>query len=288
MPVAADTGIVPTMLAAAARAAIAIQPLRRNITVISGSGGNIAVLTGRDGKLLTDAGLAVSRSGIAKALASLGGDAIRHLINTHWHIDHTDGNEWLHAAGATIIAHENTRKHLLVATRVEGWDYTFPAAPPGALPMKVFATDHSLHLNDTNIALEYYPPAHTDSDISVNFTDADIVHVGDTWWNGVYPFIDYSTGGSIDGAIRAAQANLAVVGANTIVIPGHGSVGGRADLIEFHDMLASIRENVSRLKRQGRSLNETIAASPTAAYDAKWGNFLITPSAFTALVYAGV
>ena len=121
-------------------------------------------------------------------------------------------------------------------TRVEGWDYTFPAAPAGAIPSKVFATDHSLHLNDTNIALEYYPPAHTDSDISVNFTDADIVHVGDTWWNGVYPFIDYSTGGSIDGAIRAAEANLAVVGTNTIVIPGHGNIGrqGRSHRVPRH------------------------------------------------------
>ena len=190
MPVAADTGIVPTMVAAAARAAIAVQPLRRNIVLISGSGGNIAVLTGRDGKLLIDAGFAVSRPAISRALASLGSEPIKHLINTHWHTDHTDGNEWLNAAGATILAHENTRKHLLVATRVEGWDYTFPAAPAGAIPSQVFATDHSLHLNDTNIALEYYPPAHTDSDISVNFTDADIVHVGDTWWNGAYPFID--------------------------------------------------------------------------------------------------
>jgi glyoxylase-like metal-dependent hydrolase (beta-lactamase superfamily II) len=288
MPVAADIGIVPTMLAAAARAPIAVQPLRRNITVLSGSGGNIAVLAGRDGKLLIDAGFAVSRPAISRALASLGSDPIKHLVNTHWHTDHTDGNEWLNAVGATILAHENTRKHLSVATRVEGWDYTFPAAPAGAIPTKVFATDHSLHLNDTNIALEYYPPAHTDSDISVNFTDADIVHVGDTWWNGVYPFIDYSTGGSIDGAIRAAAANLAVVGTNTIVIPGHGNVGGRADLIEFRDMLVAIRENVSSLKTQGRSLDETVAARPTAAYDAKWGSFLITPAAFTALVYAGV
>jgi glyoxylase-like metal-dependent hydrolase (beta-lactamase superfamily II) len=288
MPVAADTGIVPTMLAAATRAAIAVQPLRRNITVLSGSGGNIAVLTGRDGKLLIDAGFAVSRPAISRALASLGAEPIKNLINTHWHTDHTDGNEWLNSAGATILSHENTRKHLSVATRVEGWDYTFPAAPAGAVPSKVFATDHSLHLNDTNIALEYYPPAHTDSDISVNFTDADIIHVGDTWWNGVYPFIDYSTGGSIDGAIRAAVANLAVVGTDTIVIPGHGNVGRRADLIEFRDMLVAIRENVSRLKRQGRSLDETVAARPTAAYDAKWGQFLFNAAAFTGLVYAGV
>jgi glyoxylase-like metal-dependent hydrolase (beta-lactamase superfamily II) len=285
---AAEEGIVPTMVHAAATAKITVQPIRRNISVLEGSGGNIAVLTGPDGKLLVDAGFAVSRPAITHALASINSDPIRHLINTHWHTDHTDGNTWLHSAGAAITAHENTRKRLAVDTRVEGWDYTFPAVPKGALPATVFATDHEMRRNNTRIVLKYYLPAHTDSDISVSFTDADVVHVGDTWWNGVYPFIDYSTGGSIDGSIRAAQANLAALTDTTIIIPGHGPVGRRAELAEFCDMLVAIRDNVAALKKQGRSLTETIAAKPTAAFDAKWGNFLTTPAAFTGLVYMGV
>jgi glyoxylase-like metal-dependent hydrolase (beta-lactamase superfamily II) len=283
-----DEGIVPTMVRAAASAKIVVQPLRRNISVLEGSGGNIAVLTGPDGKLLIDAGFTVSRLRITKALTAINSDPIKNLINTHWHTDHTDGNEWIHTAGAAILAHENTRKHLSVPTRVEGWNYTFPAAPAGAIPSKVFTNDYKLHLNDTSITLEHYAPAHTDSDISVNFAEADVVHVGDTWWNGVYPFIDYSTGGSIDGTIRAAEKNLAAVTDKTIVIPGHGPVGRKPQMTEYRDMLIAIRAKVAALKKQGRSLEEAAAAKPTATYDAKWGQFLITPAAFTELVYAGV
>jgi glyoxylase-like metal-dependent hydrolase (beta-lactamase superfamily II) len=286
--IAAEDGIVPTMINAAAKAKITTHPLRRNITVLEGSGGNIAVLSGRDGKVLVDAGFAVSRPALSSALNAISSDPIKHLINTHWHTDHTDGNAWLHSVGATITAHDNTKKHLSVATRVEGWDYTFPAAPPGALPSKIFATDFEMRRNDTRILLKYYGPAHTDSDISVYFTDADIFHAGDTWWNGVYPFIDYSTGGSINGSIRAAEANLAATTSKTIVIPGHGPVGGRSDVVEFRDMLVTIRDNVAALKKQGRSLDEAISARPTAAFDAKWGQFLITPAMFTGLVYSGV
>jgi glyoxylase-like metal-dependent hydrolase (beta-lactamase superfamily II) len=285
---AEETGIVPTMVKAAAGARIEIQPLRRNISVLEGSGGNIAVLTGRDGKLLIDAGFTVSRPRISAALASINSDPIRSLINTHWHVDHTDGNAWLHAAGATITAHANTGKHLSVATRVEGWNYTFPAAPPGAIPANVFDNEHSLHLNDSSVFLKHYAPAHTDGDISVQFTEAEVIHVGDTWWNGFYPFIDYSTGGGIDGMIRAAADNLAVVTNKTIIIPGHGPVGDKSQLAEYRDMLVSIRENVAALKRQGRSLEQTLAAKPTAAYDAKWGQFLMTPAIFTGLVFSGV
>jgi glyoxylase-like metal-dependent hydrolase (beta-lactamase superfamily II) len=145
-----------------------------------------------------------------------------------------------------------------------------------------------MRVNHTEIEMKYYSPAHTDSDISVYFTEADVLHTGDTWWNGVYPFIDYSTGGNIDGTIRAAEANVKAVNAQTMVIPGHGPVGRMADLEEFRDMLISIRDNVSKLKKQGRSLEDTIAAKPTAAYDAKWGQFLITPAIFTGLVYQGI
>lgn len=281
-------GIVPTMIDAAAKAKIETNPVRRNISVLEGSGGNIAVLTGKDGKLLIDSGFTVSRPRLKAALDNLSADPITRLINTHWHTDHTDGNEWVHAAGAAITAHTNTKKHLSTATRVEGWSWTFPAAPAGALPVTVFDDEHRTHHNDTNIALKYYGPAHTDSDVSVVFEEADVIHVGDTWWNGIYPFIDYSTSGSIDGTIRASDRNLKMVTDKTIIIPGHGPVGNKAALAEFRDMLVAIRHNVAELKKQGKSLDETISANPTAQYDAKFGQFLITPAFFTTLVYSGV
>lgn len=287
-PLSNELNLVPTMVNAAAKAKIGVQTIRRNISVLDGSGGNIAVLTGKDGKLLVEAGFAVSRPALTDALASINADPIKHLINTHWHTDHTDGNAWLQSEGAAITAHENTHKRLSVATRVEGWAWTFPAAPPAALPATIFAAEHEMSRNDTRIAMKYYGPAHTDSDVWVIFTDADVVHVGDTWWNGVYPFIDYSTGGSIDGQIQAAEANLAAFTDKTIIIPGHGPVGHRSDVAEFRDMLVTIRQNVAALKKQGRSLDEVIDAKPTSAFDAKWGQFLITPAAFTALVYQGV
>jgi glyoxylase-like metal-dependent hydrolase (beta-lactamase superfamily II) len=194
----------------------------------------------------------------------------------------------VHSVGATITAHENTKRRLSTSTRVEGWSYTFPPAPAGAIPTSVFDDEHHVHHNDTRIALKYYGPAHTDSDIAVLFEEADIIHVGDTWWNGFYPFIDYSTGGSIGGMIRATERNLTMVTDKTIVIPGHGPVGNKAGLAEYHDMLVAIRNNVAELKKQGKSLSEAIAAKPTAAYDAKWGQFLMTPAVFTELVYSGV
>jgi glyoxylase-like metal-dependent hydrolase (beta-lactamase superfamily II) len=155
---------------------------------------------------------------------------------------------------------------------VEGWVYTFPAAPAGAIPTTVFQDEHTVHGNGSTLVLKHYAPAHTDSDISVHFTEADVLHTGDTLWNREYPFIDYSTGGSIDGQIRAAEANLAKVSATTIVIPGHGTVTtGKADLTLFRDVLADAREKVAKLKKQGRTLKEVIAAKPTARYDAEWG-----------------
>ena len=132
-------------------------------------------------------------------------------------------------------------------------------------------------------------PAHTDSDISVTIPEADILHCADTYWNGIYPFIDYSTGGNIDGMIKATDANVAAVTDKTIVIPGHGNpVSNKAELAAYRDMLVAIRDNVAKLKQEGRSLDETIAAKPTAAFDAKWGQFVITPALFTRLVYKGV
>jgi glyoxylase-like metal-dependent hydrolase (beta-lactamase superfamily II) len=282
-------GLVSLIKDSAAVSPIVTHRLRNNVSVLEGSGGNIAVLTGPDGKVLIDAGIGVSRPQITKALADLGADPVTHLINTHWHFDHADGNEWLHSIGAKIIAQENTRKHLSGVQRVEDWDYNFLPLSSGGIPSEVFAKEHRLKLNGSTIDLKYYAPAHTDSDISVTFAEADIVHVADTFWNGIYPFIDYSTGGSIDGMIAASDANLAATTNNTIIIPGHGhSVSNRAELKEFRDMLVAVRDNVAKLKKQGRSRDETVAARPTAAFDAKWGQFVIDPGFFTRLVYEGV
>jgi glyoxylase-like metal-dependent hydrolase (beta-lactamase superfamily II) len=273
----------------AAKARIKVHKLRGKVAILEGSGGNIAVLTGGDGKVFVDAGITGTRPRILQAANSLSRDPITHLINTHWHFDHTDGNLWLSEEGAAIIAHTNTHKHLLSVQRVADWDFTFPTAPLAAVPTEVFSSEMTLDVNDSTLHLKHYDPAHTDSDISVTFTEADIRHCGDTYWNGIYPFIDYSTGGSIDGMIKATEENLAAVSDKTIVVPGHGQpVSDKKELSAFRDMLVSIRDNVAKLKRQGRSLDETTAAKPTAAFDAKWGQFVITPAFFTKMVYEGV
>jgi len=274
--------------AAAATGKITTQKLRGNVSVLLGSGGNIAVLPGPQGKLLVDSGISTSRPQITEALAAISPDPIEHLINTHWHYDHTDGDPWIHSTGATIIAHEKTRFRLSNPQTIAIFNATFLPLPADALPTLVFTDSHLLKTNGNTIHLQHYDPAHTDTDISVHFTDADILHTGDTWTNGAYPFIDYSTGGHIDGMIRAAQRNLATGTTSTVLIPGHGPVGNKNQLSESLDMLTAIREKVAELKKQGRSAEETVAAKPTAQYDAKWGNGFVKPDMFVKLVYQGV
>lgn len=285
---AESRSIVDLIRDEAAKTPITTYTLRGGVTLFEGSGGNIAVLNGQDGKVFIDAGITASRPRILEAASKLGSEPIRHLINTHWHFDHSDGNAWLNAEGAAILAHENTHKHLLSAQRVEDWDFNFPESPLAAIPTEVFSSEKTLKLNGETLHLKHYAPAHTDSDISVIFANANILHCGDTYWNGIYPFIDYSTGGNIKGMIAATEANLAVADDETIVVPGHGHpVSNKAELKAYRDMLSAIDERVSKLKEQGRSLDETIAAKPTAQFDGVWGKFVIGPDFFTKLAYEG-
>ena len=282
-------GLVTLIKDSAASAPIIMHKLRNNIYALEGSGGTVAVLFGNEGKVLVDAGIAVSRPQMMKALETIGQEPINLLINTHWHFDHTDGNPWLNAAGATIIAQENTRKYLAQVQRVSDWDYNFLALPPAGLPTEVFGQQHTLKRNGMTIEMKYYGPAHTDSDISVRFSEANVIHVADTFWNGIYPFIDYSTGGSIDGMIAATDVNLAAVDRETIVIAGHGkAIGTKAEMQDYRNMLVTVRETVARLKRQGLSRDEVVAAKPTAAFDDNFGHFVIDPAFFTRLVFEGV
>lgn len=278
---------VITITKAAKTAKINIIKLRGSISMLEGSGGNIAVLTGTEGKLLVDTGIGVSKHNIMAALDSVSKAPIKFLINSHWHFDHADGNEWLHQAGAMIIAQDVTRKHLAETTRVDDWNYTFPPHHAAGLPTLLYKSEHKHHFNGENILIRTYPHAHTDGDSSIFFSNANILHVADTFWNSYYPFIDYSTGGNIKGMIKAAQMNIDRTTKDTIIIPGHGPAGNRQQLIEFHDMLLAIFEKVSALKKQGRSMEQVVAARPTSTYDAKFGGFAINGDFFTRLVYKG-
>lgn len=273
---------------AAATSPITVHPLRGGVSMLEGSGGNIGVLTGSDGMLLVDTGIAVSQAKIEAALAGLSKGSIRYAVNTHWHWDHTDGNAWVHRAGARIIAARNAGAHLQETLRVVEWEHTFTPVEPDARPGELLVAEKVIAMSGERVRIRPYRPGHTDGDLSVFFERANVLVTGDTLWNGVYPFIDYVGGGGIDGAIRAADANLAMSGPETMIIPGHGPVANRADAQAFRDMLVEIRRRVATLKAQGKSLAEVQAAKPTADYDGQWGRSIINGELFTALVYRGV
>lgn len=273
---------------AAVTAQIDTTPLRGSLSMLSGSGGNITVLTGKQGKLMVDAGIAVSRPRIEAALAAISSAPIKYLINTHYHWDHTDGNPWVKDDGATIIATAGTVKRVSTATRVDDWDFTFPALPPRAVPTEVLTANKTYHFDGQTVEVRLLDPSHTDTDLYVVFKEANVASLGDLFWNGVYPFIDNENGGGIDGMIKADDAILATLNDDVILVPGHGPVGNKKQLRDFRDMLAGIRDKVSALKKQGKSRDEVVAAKPTARYDAVYGHFVIDPDFFTRIVYDGL
>ncbi len=271
-----------------AQAKLTIEALRDNVSLISGSGGNVLVLPGVHGKILVDSGFATSKVQMARALQSISPDPLRYLINTHWHFDHTDGNAWMHGAGATIFAHENTlvrMKHKQVIPEFEG---VYPPSASAALPAVTFEHSKCMKANGQEIVLARYTPAHTDTDISVFFRDADVLHAGDTFFGSFYPFIDYHSGGNIDGMIAACRETLVLIGPSTIVVGGHGPFRGRNDVIAFEQMLIEVRGRVALLKESGASAEEMIARKPSASFDEQWGHGFVSPDLFTSLVYRGV
>lgn len=273
---------------AAASGNITVHRLRGGVSMLEGSGGNISVLADPGGLLLVDTGIAASQAKIETALQSLSPASLRYAVNTHWHWDHTDGDGWVRNRGAAILAGPSTLRHLQHTIRVEEWDHTFEPAPRAGLPNVVVTSERRLRIGGEWVRIRPYGAGHTDGDLSVYFEKADVLATGDTFWNGAYPFIDYVAGGGIDGAIRQAEANLAMTGPHTIIIPGHGPVADRDDARAFHDMLIEVRRRVASLKAQGKSLAETQAARPTADFDVRWGRSVIGGELFTALVYRGV
>jgi len=270
---------------AAQKTPIKTTKLYDNVFLLQGAGGNIALQTGPEGHLLIDSSFATAVPAILSAAKAAGPGAPKTLINTHWHYDHTDGNENLHSAGYTITAHTKTRERLSTPQHIRAFNLNFPPNPAGAIPTITFDATKSISQNGDTLELVHFDPAHTDTDIYIHFQKANVLHCGDTFFNGFYPFIDDSSGGSIGGMIRANEKALALANADTKIIPGHGTLGTKADLQAVHDMLSGVREKVASLKSSGLTEQEVIAKKPTAQWDAKWANGMLNGDAITGLAY---
>ncbi len=285
---AAPADRIAQMRAGAANVPIKTTKLYDNLFLLQGAGGNMAVQTGPEGKVLIDSSFATAGPHLKEALDALSKDPADALINTHWHFDHTDGNEGMHAAGFQIMAHELTRERMSKPIEMKLFGMTVPASPAAALPAITFDTAmHAWH-NGDSMDLVHFDPAHTDTDIYIHFHNADVLHVGDVWFNGFYPFIDEGTGGTIGGMIAADEKALSVAGTQTKIIPGHGPLGTKAELQQFRDMLSTVRDKVSALKKAGASEREVLAKKPTADLDAVWAKGSFPPDMFVGIVYRTV
>ena len=278
-------GLVDTMMLEARTAQVKVAPLSAHLFVIENTGGNITVLDGPDGMLMVDAGIGGAHPQILAALESISSRPVKEVISTHWHFDHTGGNPWLHEVGARITAHENTKRHMEVSTRVSPWNYTFPPTPTPGLPTRLLQAETSFSMNGTSIDVTHPQNAHTDGDLVVAFQQGNVIAAADTFWNGYYPFIDREAGGTIDGMIGATEANLALADENTTIVPGHGPIASKAELRDYRNMLVAIRNSVATLKRRGSTVASTVAAKPTASFDGKWGHYAVSPDDFVRLVY---
>lgn len=265
--------------------AIPIMPtkLADNLTLLSGPGGNVAVLHGPDGKIVVDSFVQPAWPKLKQNIDGMGNQPVKLLIDTHWHFDHTDNNERFHEAGAMILAHDNTKKRLTESHDLLGMH--FDPSPAAALPGETFKERHTLKANGEEVELGYIPPAHTDSDIYVWYKKANVLHCGDVFFNGMYPFIDAGTRGSITGQIAGAEKLLKMADNNTKIIPGHGALGDKAALQKYQDVLSAIRERVVKMKNGGKKLDEVIAAKPSTEFDEAWGKGLLTPEQFVTIVY---
>ena len=264
---------------------IQVSKLAENLTLLSGPGGNVLVLYGADGKVLVDTFLSPAWPKLKETLDGMGSAPVKTVIDTHWHFDHTDNNAALHRAGATILAHENTKKRMSEVHDLPVFAWHCEPSPAEALPTETFASGHRLKANGESLTLQHLAPAHTDTDIYVVFEKANVIHMGDTFFNGFYPYIDSGTGGKIGGMIAAADKVLPLATADTKIIPGHGPLGNKEDLTKFRAMLVTVRDRMQKLKSAGKSMEEAVVAKPLADLDMAWGKGLLTSDQFVQVAY---
>jgi glyoxylase-like metal-dependent hydrolase (beta-lactamase superfamily II) len=281
----APATLIETFRAAGATTPIKTTKLTDTLFLLQGVGGNMAVHIGPDGKLLVDSSVATAADPIRQALERLDGHPLKLLLNTHWHFDHTDGNAAMHDLGAFIVAHENTRLRLAAPQKVAILNAEFPAAPNSALPQQTFLDRQRLFYDNDELHLVHTANAHTDSDIYVHFVNANVIHTGDLWFNGMYPLIDGGSGGTVNGMIRAVDEVLALADDRTKIIPGHGALGDKAALSGYREMLATVANRIEKLKISGQTLDQVIAQKPTSDLDSTWARGMMKPDMFVTVVY---
>ena len=264
---------------------IKTQKLADGVYMLEGSGGNIGVGVGEDAAFLIDDQYAPLTPKILAAMAKLTDKPVKFVLNTHWHFDHTGGNENLGKAGSIIVAHENVRRRMSTDQFIAAFKQKIDASPKAALPVVTFADAVSLHLNGDDIHAFHVASAHTDGDTIVLFRKANVIHMGDVFFNLMYPFIDLSSGGSIDGTIVAVERALGMIDDKTRVIPGHGPLTDRAGLKAYRDALVGIRDAVRAGIQSGKTLPQIQEGKPSAKFDDVWGKGFLKPEQFVETVF---
>ena len=267
---------------------IKAEKINESLYMLQGSGGNIMISMGEDGVLMIDDQFAPLSEKIMAKVKELSGGEVGFLINTHWHGDHTGGNENFGKAGATIIAHENVRKRMQRGlTKIES-GRNLPPAPAVALPVITFTDDMKVHFNGDDLHLFHFHSGHTDGDGIVYFSEQNVIHMGDTFFKDRYPFIDLKSGGSVNGLLKTLDQVLFMVNDDTVIVPGHGALANKADLMRYKDVITELSEKVTAMKKDGKTEEEIVAAGISAKYDDTWGTGFINPAKFVSFLYHGI
>jgi len=258
------------------------------IYMLMGKGGNIGVSVGEDGVIMIDDQFAPLSKKIKQAIAKISDKPIHFIINTHWHFDHTGGSENFGKEGVVIIAHDNVRERMTKDNFIEAFNKKVPASPKVALPVITFNDAVTFHLNEQEIHAVHQSNAHTDGDSIVFFKAANVIHMGDIFFNGIYPFIDASSNGSVKGIIRTVDQVLAMVDDQTKIIPGHGPLGDKKALQKYRDMLVTVNTRMQKLIKEGKSLEQIVAMKPNADIDVAWGNGFLNAEAFLKVLHSTI
>lgn len=261
------------------------EKLADGLFMLTGAGGNLGLVVGKDAVFLVDDQYEQMAPKIKAAIAAQSNKPVKFVINTHWHFDHTGGNADMGNNDAVIVAHDNVRKRMSAKQAIEFLGLTFEPSPEKALPVMTFQDNVSFHLNGETIRVTHMPNGHTDGDAIVHFQKSNVIHMGDLFFNGLYPFIDTYSGGNVDGVIAAADKVLAMSDDATRLIPGHGPLARKADLKAYRDMLAAISQRIKAQMKDGKKMEEIIASKPTADFDGKWGKGFIPPARFVEMLY---